>query len=71
MTAAPAKISCFVVAAILINAAKRASGSREIEPELQDEIDELAGQLYGLSRAETQMLREHYLVLSGQIGESA
>jgi len=52
-----------VVAAILINAAKRASGSREIEPELQDEIDELAGQLYGLSRAETQMLREHYLVL--------
>ena len=52
-----------MVAAILINAAKRASGSREIEPELQDEIDELAGQLYGLPRAETQMLREHYLVL--------
>jgi hypothetical protein len=55
----------------LVQKAKQASESRRVEPSLQDEIDELAGGLYGLSRSEIQMLREHYLVLSGQIGKSS
>jgi hypothetical protein len=56
--------------ASLVEKSKRAARSGQTAPRLQGDIDELAGELYGLSRSETRMLREHYLVLSGQIEET-